>query len=85
MLPTFTILTCDPSIYPRALPVLYCNYIRTLRFFFFFFELCHQLVNYHWKSSLLVLMMTFVGQARVLCSYLVFLHVNSRLFDHIVF
>ncbi|WJZ84236.1 hypothetical protein VitviT2T_003850 [Vitis vinifera] len=25
------VLTCDPSIYPRALHVRYCNYIRTLR------------------------------------------------------
>ena len=34
MLPMFTILTCDPSIYSCALPILYCNYITTLRFFF---------------------------------------------------
>ncbi|KAL6347435.1 hypothetical protein AAG906_025150 [Vitis piasezkii] len=27
------VLTCDPSIYPRALHVQYCNYITTLRLF----------------------------------------------------
>ena len=30
------VLTCDPSIYPRALHVPYCNYIRTLRLFSLF-------------------------------------------------